>query len=401
MRIRLRSVVAVLAITVMGGGMAVTTPATASAPPEAPSPATVLGARWLAAQLTPEGFVDGVFAPGPDAAATRYVALTLAGTGLERDAFERALGWITQNVDEVIASTEDPEEDSAGALGYLIMLAVAAGEDPTNFGGADLLERLGQTYGLREPGLYGATDPTFDGVIRQSLALLGFEAAGVPYPDGALEWLEAQQCQAGSSSPASVGGFPAYREDPDEPCPAPDPLSYTGAEVDATAMALQFFGLEEPLGEVDFAVADDAEAFLVSMQLSSGGFPWYGGGSESPNSTALAIGGLVAAGNVDAAGEAIDWLVTQQLGCDNPDAGAFVSSFSDGKADQFASRQAVLGVAGVSLPLAVTSWQTVADPCATPGPDPDEVLTPDPTGVPATGSAGVPISGSAAPRFTG
>jgi hypothetical protein len=387
-----RPLAAVLAVALLTAGSALLPGASGAQGSSEPSVATVLGARWLADQLTPAGYVEGLFAPGPDVDATRDVAFTLAATGLEEEAFGAAFGWITANIEEVIAPDDEP--DGAGTLGVLVMLALAVGEDPRDLGGVDLVARLEATYGLYEDGLYGEADPTFDGVLRQSLALLGFEAAGVPYPDGATTWLENQQCLPGDSDPASEGGFPAYRN-PAEPCPAPSADTYTGAEVDATAVAIQYFALDEPLGEVDAAVAEDALGFIEGARSASGGFPWYVGGDDSPNSTALAIGALVAMG--EDATSSIGWLVDQQLGCDSPDAGAFTSSFSDGAADQFATRQAVLGVAGVSLPLDSTQWVTAADPCSDPSPGPGPGPGPLPGPTPADGAAVAAVT----PRFTG
>ena len=386
-----RPLASLTAALLIATALVLATPVSALSPPVAPSEPTLLGARWLAAQLTPEGFVEGLFAPGPDVDATRDVAFTLAATGLEQEAFERALGWITANIEEVIAPEDEP--DGAGTLGYLIMLALAADEDPRSFGGVDLIARLEATYGRFEEGLYGEADPTFDGVLRQSLALLALDAAGVaPWPE-AIFWLQAQQCTA-VGDPASAGGFPNYRN-PATPCPAPSVATYSGGEVDATAVALQYFARIEG---VDAERTTTAAAFLRSVQSPGGGFPWYLGDVDSPNSTALAIGGLIAAGEGDAALAATDWLVAQQLGCDSPDAGAFTSSYSDGDADQFATRQAVLGVAGFSLPIGgPTLWQAEADPCVDPGPGPD----PDPNPRPNPDPGVVPISAPASPRFTG
>lgn len=376
-------------VAILGHGLGPTAVgAQPAVPPDAPSAATVLGARWLARQLTPGGYVEGLYAPGPDADATRDVAFTLAATGLEREAFEAALGWITANVDQVIAP--DGEPDGAGTLGVLIMLALAVGEDPRAFGGVDLIARLEASSGLHEPGLYGEADPTFDGVLRQSLALLALDAVGTTPAPGAIEWLVAQQCVDGASAPESVGGFPNYR-DPSTPCTAPDAASYTGAETDATAVALQYLVV---LDGADGDRPQAAKDFLRSVQSADGGFPWFDGDVNSPNSTALAIGGLVAVGEGDAATVAINWLVAQQLGCDSPDAGAFTSSYSEGAADQFATRQAVLGVAGVSLPLPTTDWNaSPSEPC----PDPAPAPTPEPA--PSTTAAIDDVP--ATPRYTG
>lgn len=376
------AIVALLVTLVAGVGAPV---GAAGSPPSDP---TILGARWLADQLTPDGYVEGLFAPGPDSDATRDVAFTLAATGLERQAFDSALSWLTANVEDVIAP--DGEDEEAGTMAYLIMLAIAVEEDPRDFGGVDLIARLEATYGTFEDGLYGPEDPTFDGVLRQSLSLLAFRAAGVaPWPEAIL-WLQNQQCDAGASDPASVGGFPAYRANPSEPCPAPSVLTYSGAETDATAVALQYLAAESLPG------ASEAATFLLSVQSAGGGFPWYVGDADSPNSTALAIGGLRAAGEQEAASAATAWLVDQQLGCDTSDpeaVGAFTSNFSDGGPDQFATRQAVLGVAGVTLPLRPTVWESTASPCAA---DPTTTTT-----APAPTTTTSPAAAPVTPRYTG
>ncbi len=384
--VRLVASLVALGSLLLGTGLA---PVPAGAQGSQPPDSVVLGARWLASQLTPEGYVEGLFAPGPDPDATRDVAFTLAATGLEQESFNAAIGWIKTNIEEVIAPGDEP--DGAGTLGVLIMIAVAVGDDPRNFGGVDLIVRLEATLGQYEAGLYGEADPTFDGVLRQSLALLGLDSAGVTPAASAVTWLNGQQCGLGRpTAPASEGGFQNYSP-PNTACGEPNASTYSGAETDATAVALSYYA-----GVDDQGRSDDAAAFLRSSQSPGGGFPWYVGDVDSPNSTALAIMGLFTAGgeeSFDAGLAAIAWLEDQQLGCDSPDAGAFTSSYSDGAADQFATRQAVLGVAGVTLPLNNTGWSASGDPCEQPdpGPGPGPGPAPSPT----------PISTPATPKFTG
>jgi len=105
---------AALAVAVLGHGLVPGAVGADPVPAEPPSDATVLGARWLAGQLTPDGYVEGLFAPGPDSDATRDVAFTLAATGLEDEAFDSALAWLTANVEAVIDPEGEPEE--AGSM---------------------------------------------------------------------------------------------------------------------------------------------------------------------------------------------------------------------------------------------------------------------------------------------
>ena len=113
-------------------------------------------------------------------------------------------------------------DDSVGALGYLLLLADAAGVPGTDFGGQDLVARLQATLGDFEPGLYGATDPSFDGVFRQGLAILGLVSQGVAPDPSATTWLTDQQCTS--------GGWEAYRADTSVPCGPPDPVNFIGPD---------------------------------------------------------------------------------------------------------------------------------------------------------------------------
>ncbi|EFF90770.1 secreted protein, partial [Streptomyces sp. e14] len=61
-------------------------------------------------------------------------------------------------------------------------------------------------------GLYGSTDPKYDGVWRQSLALLAQHTAGVRPAARAVDWLTGQQCADGS--------YAAFRADPARACDA-------------------------------------------------------------------------------------------------------------------------------------------------------------------------------------
>ena len=48
-----------------------------------------------------------------------------------------------------------------------------------------------------DAGLYGSSDPTFDGVYRQSLSVLALEASDRKVPASAIKWLKKQQCADG------------------------------------------------------------------------------------------------------------------------------------------------------------------------------------------------------------
>jgi hypothetical protein len=278
-----------------------------------------------------------------------------------------------------------------GALGYLLLLADAAGESPTAFGGHDLVVELQTTLGDLEPGLYGAGDPTFDGAFRQGLAILGLASAGVAPDPSAIDWLTDQQCGAGSPA-SSVGGWEAYRADTTLPCGLPDPVTFTGPDSNSTALAL------EGLAAVAVTPPNDALAFLDGVQEPDGGWSFVDGVGTDPNSTALVVQALLSVGEdlesapwVEAGGSPWDSLLSWQIGDDGDpaDQGAFASPFSGGFPDLFATQQGVWGVAGRPFPLGEVQF----------GPDPTTTTTTtSTTTAPGGGGTSQPAT---RPQFTG
>ncbi|WP_434588918.1 prenyltransferase/squalene oxidase repeat-containing protein [Streptomyces sp. A5-4] len=128
-------------------------------------------------------------------------------------------------------------------------------------------------------GLYGTTDPMYDGVFRQSLALLAQDTVGVKPAAKAVSWLVGQQCDS--------GGFPAFRADATEPCNAK-----TMVDSNATAAAVQAL---VALGGQD-AVVKKSVDWLKSTQNQDGGWSYSPGTATDSNSTSIVIGALAAAG---------------------------------------------------------------------------------------------------------
>lgn len=313
-----------------------------AATPAERATATQMGADWLANQFTAEGFIPDVNGD-PDYGNTAPSALALAVSASHETTFRSAIAFLQVHVDDYV-NLLGPD-DSVGALGYLLLLADAADVSATDFGGVDLVARLQATFGDLEPGLYGATDPTYDGVYRQGLALLGLASAGVAPDPAAVSWLTDQQC--------TTGGWEAYRADTSTPCGPPDPVNFVGPDSNSTALAV------EGLAAIDVPPPFDALAFLDDTQGSDGGWAFIEGLDVDPNSTALVIQALVAAGEdpeaapwVEGGSSPFDSLLSWQITAgDAADIGGFASAFSDGLPDLFASQQGVWGVAGVAFPL--------------------------------------------------
>ncbi|MGW6888196.1 prenyltransferase/squalene oxidase repeat-containing protein [Streptomyces chartreusis] len=159
--------------------------------------------------------------------------------------------------------------------------------------------------------LYGTTDPTYDGVWRQSLAMLAQNTVGVKPAPKAVDWLVGQQC--------ANGAFAPYRADAAADCDAKTPV-----DTNNTAAAVQ--ALVAPGGH-DAAISK-AVTWLKSVQNKDGGWGYMPGGASDANSTSVVIGALVTAGEKPAdvrkdGKTAYDALNKLALPCKDDDGGAF------------------------------------------------------------------------------
>ncbi|WP_329018064.1 prenyltransferase/squalene oxidase repeat-containing protein [Streptomyces sp. NBC_00690] len=163
------------------------------------------------------------------------------------------------------------------------------------------------------PGLYGKGDPAYDGVWRQSLALLALDTEDVKPATAAVDWLTGQQCDSGA--------FPSYRADTKADCGAKLPL-----DSNATAAAVQAL---TAVGGQDKTVEKSVD-WLKSVQNTDGGWSYNPGGASDANSTAVVIGALAAAGEKPAdvkskGGKSpYDALLTFAQPCGGTNGGAFV-----------------------------------------------------------------------------
>lgn len=214
-----------------------------------------------------------------------------------------------------------------------------------------------------DAGLYGASDPTYDGVFRQSLAIMGQAVQGITPPSAAVSWLLDQQCADGS--------FAAYRADTSQPCGAPDPANYTGPDINSTAMALQAFmsldtdrtSLTKKQGIAVLDAADKAAEYLAKVQNRDGGWPYYAGSASDANSTGLALAAMnTQAPNFSypAYRKASRFLGTLASSC--PDGGGF-AYMAGSKADGSATAQGTVGLVGALLAYRQPK-PAVAAPCA-------------------------------------
>ncbi|MEI7033709.1 prenyltransferase/squalene oxidase repeat-containing protein [Streptomyces pratensis] len=208
------------------------------------------------------------------------------------------------------------------------------------------------------PGLYGTTDPTYDGVWRQSLAFLAQKIEYVTPATAAVDWLVGQQCESGA--------FASYR-DASEPCDAS-----TVMDTNATAAAVQ--ALVEVNQHRD--AADNGADWLKSVQNDDGGWGYNPGSPSDANSTSVVIGALARTGvpvsELTTADGRTPYTALQALAipCGKEDGGAF--AYQPGKKGELvanldASAAAVLGLQGKGM--AVGNANAVKDPVCTEGDD--------------------------------
>jgi hypothetical protein len=209
--------------------------------------------------------------------------------------------------------------------------------------------------------IFGSASPTYDGVYRQSLAILALDAAGESVPETAEQWLLDQQC--------ANGGFPSFRKDVSAPCAPFDSITYSGGiDSNATAVAAQALLVTGHDDE-----AQDAIDLLVDAQESDGGWAYTLDdpfGSSDPNSAGLVLMALNAAGvepDVDPVPFFADLQVGRNLVAElESDLGGIASPWSGGAPDVLATVQSIPALNGFSLVdvLATDDWD--ADPTAYP-----------------------------------
>ncbi len=142
-------------------------------------------------------------------------------------------------------------------------------------------------------GLFGAQDPSYDGVFRQGLSILGLRANHIPVPTAAVKWLLTQQC--------ADAGFQAFRPSISSACLKSDPINYRGEDTNSTALAvaaLSYVWQASTTSQTDarLLARKRAIAWLAAHQNPDGGWAYYPGGTSDANSTGLVLAGLSAAG---------------------------------------------------------------------------------------------------------
>lgn len=194
-------------------------------------------------------------------------------------------------------------------------------------------------HAASDKGLYGSADPSYDGVIRQSLALWALQETDVTPAPAAVNWLIDQQCADGS--------FQGYRADTSTPCAPFNSETFTGPDTNSTASAAIALYLNGRTSEARRAIV-----WLNSVQNADGGFPYSRGAESDTNSTGLALLALRTVQPQDRSAripQAQQWLARTQFPCSAAKAGAFPYQ-PGGGASMLATTDALSGLA-ITVPV--------------------------------------------------
>ena len=205
-----------------------------------------------------------------------------------------------------------------------------------------------------DTGLYGATPPTFDGVDRQSKAILGLGAVGVTPARSAVQWLLDQQCADGSFEP--------YRADTSAPCAPGDPENFTGPNTNSTAWAAMAL---KSVGE-DRAAMRAARALIAETQRSGRTAAWPAiiGGEPDASSTGLVVNALEYLDiDTPVAAAGGRWLRQRVIPCGRKYGGAMTNDPASRAANNFASTQGLLGLTE-ALPVEGPTTLQADPPCS-------------------------------------
>jgi hypothetical protein len=219
-------------------------------------------ADWLIAQQQANGSFPGLFS---DASTTCEAVLALVAAGRDPNAVvtntNSPLDFLALQVDSYTTSGWDSADQTA----LLVHAVAAAGQNPYDFGGMNLVDRLNSYY--------NAGNGTF-GQGNWSLAnyVLALGALRHEIPVTAVNTLTTNQLPSG----------------------AWEYLSGWGDDLDTTAKVLQALAVAgEPLTSTAFVSA--TQYYAATQQPHGGWQQWYDT-DVNPNSTGMAIQGLVAAG---------------------------------------------------------------------------------------------------------
>jgi hypothetical protein len=288
---------------------------------------TTAALDYLRAQQNTDGGFGSGFSPDSTIASTADVVQAIIAAGGSPAAFDQ-----NGRTPLTYLSTSAPSAATAGDLAKLILAAIAAGENPREFGGVDSVAKLGSMIGAN--GRIGGDKDTF---VSHILGVIALASAQRPIPATAVTQIKDAQQDSGAW--------------------AWDGSSATAADTNTTAFAVQaLVAAGEPANSNAIA---NALAYYESIQNEDGGWPYqnpsdYGTATDA-NSTSVAIQAIVAAGQDPASAK---WTTTTGStpisaleSFQNP-SGAFAWQLAMPDDNLLATVQALPALAGKAFPIA-------------------------------------------------
>ncbi len=290
----------------------ITTLAPAPAHAGNPTPAG-LSSTWLAAQLT-SGVVHNDQFDFDDLGLTVDIGLALAETGTQPTALGDISTAMATRVDSYTTGVDFGSSDIyAGASGKLLVFAQTVGQDPTSYGGVDLVQRTNQRVSTKTVIKGRIEDRTsgtdFANVIGQAFAAQGLWAAQTGKADEAVAFLLDQQCAQGYFRL----NFTKSKTSAKQTCDSGNPDTTSAPDTDVTALAV--LALDAMTGKTRAMKnrLTKAKAWLQGKQKGNGSF---GGGTSTEgsntNSTGLASWALGEVGACGDAQDAAEWVEDRQ-----------------------------------------------------------------------------------------
>lgn len=317
-------------------------PGTTGAASVAPDPVSAESARRGAAYLADQQGADGSVPDGWRIDMVGEAVVALVAGGDQEGTVEGALDYIADGAEDFLS-----DNGTNGArVARVVSGLVSAGEDPRDFAGFDWVAELDSKYVIGG-GVYDDT------VYGEALGMLGRLAAGEGLRANDEQRLRASQCDGGGWAwQPGCAGTP---------------------ETDTTSLALSV--LAEVAGPEDPDV-QEARQWLLDIQRSDddGGHCWgrAEGKFDNANSCGLALSAVVALNEdpgaapwAGADGSPLGALHDLQL-----ESGGFKWRERDTTADEYATIQAVPGMAHWSYPVSAPEPEPDLEPDPEPDPEP-------------------------------
>jgi hypothetical protein len=309
---RLGALVAASALTLSGLTL-LAGPAQAAAADDRPK---TVGADWLAGQLTNGLMHNPNFGGFDDYGLSIDAGLALdavGGHGTDVQAISTALAGA---INSYVTGDDfgDTPSSYAGATAKAAVFAAAAGDDPTSYGGLDLVSRLEDRVASAAPITGRIEDLSTFGTdyantIGQAFAGDALDAASSTKAADALSYLLEQQCSAGYFRLFMTEDKTAT----DQTCEGGRASGASSPDPDATSTAIRMLLPQIDTSPAAARAVGKAEAWLLGHQNADGSF---GGGTSTSganaNSTGLAAWALGALGDSDAAASAAVWVRQHQ-----------------------------------------------------------------------------------------